>query len=185
MEEAYPSIRREIIQRSVINNEAPTSKFKGVGGDFALKRSVKTPVKQDDDKANLRCSHCGELRHTKEGCFKLFRYPEWWPESKKGGTKKKTGALASYSGEAEKRDNEEEKKGSVVIVMREGNFWEGKCRVRESDLFIPTKYEQHQTYLTQTQNNPNAFNTSSIKKYHYIFYCRAINTISYDLNDLL
>lgn len=31
-------------------------------------------------KIKLRCSCCGGSRHTKEGCFKLVGYPDWWDD---------------------------------------------------------------------------------------------------------
>lgn len=39
--------------------------------------------RKNDDKATLQCSHCGGTRHTKEECFKLIGYPEWWSDPKK------------------------------------------------------------------------------------------------------
>jgi transposase InsO family protein len=35
------------------------------------------------DKNQLMCSNCGNRRHTKENCFKLNGYPDWWAELKK------------------------------------------------------------------------------------------------------
>ncbi|KAJ0076192.1 hypothetical protein Patl1_34303 [Pistacia atlantica] len=40
----------------------------------------------------LKCSHCGNSRHTRDTCFKLHEYPDWWNDlqAKKGrdlGTK--------------------------------------------------------------------------------------------------
>ena len=32
------------------------------------------------------CTHCGNMKHTMETCFKLHGYPDWWHELK---TKKK------------------------------------------------------------------------------------------------
>ena len=28
------------------------------------------------------CKHCGNMKHTKETCFKLHGYPDWWHELK-------------------------------------------------------------------------------------------------------
>ena len=28
------------------------------------------------------CTHCGNMKHTKETCFKLHGYPDWWHELK-------------------------------------------------------------------------------------------------------
>lgn len=35
------------------------------------------------DKNNLRCTHCGMTRHTKDTCFRLVGYPEWWEDNHK------------------------------------------------------------------------------------------------------
>ena len=42
-----------------------------------------------EDKTHLKCSHCGGTKHTKEGCFKLIGYPEWWEDlrQRKAATK--------------------------------------------------------------------------------------------------
>ncbi|KAJ0045363.1 hypothetical protein Pint_05391 [Pistacia integerrima] len=34
----------------------------------------------------LKCSHCGNSRHTRDTCFKLHGYPDWWNDlqAKKG-----------------------------------------------------------------------------------------------------
>ena len=47
----------------------------------------------------LKCSHCGNLKHTRDTCFKLHEYPDWWNDfrAKKGrdvGTKDEGSATA-------------------------------------------------------------------------------------------
>ncbi|KAJ0927359.1 hypothetical protein HanRHA438_Chr04g0181931 [Helianthus annuus] len=39
------------------------------------------------DKSRLKCSHCGMSKHTKEQCFRLVGFPEWWTDSHKTGGK--------------------------------------------------------------------------------------------------
>jgi hypothetical protein len=34
-------------------------------------------------KKHLKCTHCGGTRHTKETCFEIHGYPDWWREGKK------------------------------------------------------------------------------------------------------
>ncbi|XP_047944376.1 uncharacterized protein LOC125190976 [Salvia hispanica] len=34
----------------------------------------------DEDKSKLVCSHCKRKRHTKDSCFELIGYPDWWEE---------------------------------------------------------------------------------------------------------
>ena len=34
-------------------------------------------------KNNYICTHCGETGHSKQRCYELIGYPEWWDFSKK------------------------------------------------------------------------------------------------------
>nr|GEV95689.1 hypothetical protein [Tanacetum cinerariifolium] len=40
-----------------------------------------------DDKSHLKCKECGMSRHTKEQCFRIVGYPDWWTDGNKKGTK--------------------------------------------------------------------------------------------------
>ncbi|KAG6424722.1 hypothetical protein SASPL_115142 [Salvia splendens] len=35
------------------------------------------------DKSKLVCSHCGKPKHTRETCFEVVGYPEWWEDGHK------------------------------------------------------------------------------------------------------
>ncbi|KAJ0927704.1 putative RNA-directed DNA polymerase [Helianthus annuus] len=37
------------------------------------------------DKSKLKCTHCGMMKHTKDQCFKLVGFPEWWNDGHKKG----------------------------------------------------------------------------------------------------
>ncbi|KAJ0615698.1 putative RNA-directed DNA polymerase [Helianthus annuus] len=51
------------------------------------------------DKSKLKCSHCGMLKHTKDQCFKLVGYPEWWNDGhKKTGVPAEKGKAAAAAG---------------------------------------------------------------------------------------
>ncbi|CAA0813941.1 Unknown protein [Striga hermonthica] len=60
-----------------------------VGAGFGAKGQRKPTTKEKLDRSKLVCTHCGMRKHTKEECFKLVGYPEWWGEghrtSGKGG----------------------------------------------------------------------------------------------------
>ncbi|XP_057529771.1 uncharacterized protein LOC130808310 [Amaranthus tricolor] len=86
VEEANASIRREVIRRHIMKTE-PSSDLEspGSGGVFSARGRT---YRRDDDKTHLKCTHCGGTRHTKNECFKLVGYPEWWPDTKKKGEKK-------------------------------------------------------------------------------------------------
>ncbi|CAA0832263.1 Unknown protein [Striga hermonthica] len=46
------------------------------------------------DKTKLVCSHCGMKKHTRETCFQLVGYPEWWEEGHRIATAKGKSAVA-------------------------------------------------------------------------------------------
>nr|GEV89569.1 hypothetical protein [Tanacetum cinerariifolium] len=39
------------------------------------------------DKSKLKSGECGMTGHTKEGCFRLINYPDWWTNGHKKDTK--------------------------------------------------------------------------------------------------
>ena len=67
----------------------PSSDFEApdTGGIFSVKGKT---YRRDDEKTHLKCTYCGGTRHTRNECFKLVGYPEWWPDSKKKGERKPT-----------------------------------------------------------------------------------------------
>nr|GFB07455.1 hypothetical protein [Tanacetum cinerariifolium] len=36
-----------------------------------------------DDKSHLKCEECGMHRHTKDQCFEIIGYPDWWTDGHK------------------------------------------------------------------------------------------------------
>ncbi|XP_042027341.1 uncharacterized protein LOC121774557 [Salvia splendens] len=38
--------------------------------------------KTEEEKLRLTCTHCGKKKHTRDTCFELHGYPEWWEEWK-------------------------------------------------------------------------------------------------------
>lgn len=35
---------------------------------------------QRDDRDKLKCSHCGGSRHTRDECYRIIGYSEWWSD---------------------------------------------------------------------------------------------------------
>ena len=79
---AYVTIRREISRRGIMTHTSSPGKIPSeIGRGLAVKRRSDASFRRDmEGKTHLRCSHCGGIRHTKEGCFKLIDFPEWWEE---------------------------------------------------------------------------------------------------------
>ncbi|KAJ9542006.1 hypothetical protein OSB04_028512 [Centaurea solstitialis] len=64
-----------------------------------------------EDKTHLKCDHCGMMKHTKEQCFRLVGYPDWWADGHKKGTKN----LGSEKGKPTADDNSTDRKKSHWI----------------------------------------------------------------------
>ncbi|KAL3510952.1 hypothetical protein ACH5RR_030353 [Cinchona calisaya] len=114
--EAYAMVRREIRRQTVMNDGGiPDQMAGGVG--LAMKSrsdSQSSPReffsaspwnKSGNNKRNAnaqKCEHCGGSKHTKETCFKIYGFPEWWSEyqNKKKGDSGKV-AVSAASGNTE------------------------------------------------------------------------------------
>ncbi|KAL6318435.1 hypothetical protein AAG906_041201 [Vitis piasezkii] len=92
MEQAYAQVRREDLRQSVMMMNEDT-----ISGGAMLSRGGHKPQHQlsfqtpSNGKPNITtkpkgegggCTHCGNTKHTKETCFKLHGYPDWWHELK-------------------------------------------------------------------------------------------------------
>nr|GEX00325.1 putative Gag-polypeptide of LTR copia-type [Tanacetum cinerariifolium] len=60
------------------------------GGD---RRGMKKKGKVAREK--LKCKNCGMTKHTKEQCFEILGYPDWWVGNKKGKSGKAAAAVGS------------------------------------------------------------------------------------------
>lgn len=94
VEQAYAQVRREDLRQSVMMTHEDT-----VSGSAMISRGGQKPQRPISFRAPSNgksitkslggeggCTHCGNMKHTKETCFKLHGYPDWWEELK---TKKK------------------------------------------------------------------------------------------------
>jgi hypothetical protein len=108
VEEAYAHVRREALRQVVMNagdHEPPPG---AVLASRGLKLGFSGPVPQHTGKFasktrsssdSLKCSHCGNMKHTRENCFQLHGYPDWWHELQ-ARKKKETGGTAEGTGKA-------------------------------------------------------------------------------------
>ncbi|KAB5521558.1 hypothetical protein DKX38_025877 [Salix brachista] len=84
IEECFNTIRREA-QRQVTMMGTKTT-----GESSSMAIISKTPFKsrnfraiEEAEKDKLRCSHCNGNRHTKDTCFEIHGYPDWFLEKRK------------------------------------------------------------------------------------------------------
>ena len=82
VEMAYATIRREISRRGIMTHTSSPEKIPSeIGSRLAVKHRLNFSFRRDmEDKTHLKCSHCAGSRHTKERCFKLIGFSEWWEE---------------------------------------------------------------------------------------------------------
>ncbi|RVW98674.1 hypothetical protein CK203_032168 [Vitis vinifera] len=100
VEQAYAHVRREALRQSIMITGSADVVSGAVLATKGLKlgSSVQPPTvhkgrpKSRTSSEGLKCSHCGNSKHTRDTCFKLHGYPGWWNDlwAKKGrdeGTK--------------------------------------------------------------------------------------------------
>ena len=58
-------------------------------GVLVLNKSNPTGPNSKQRTEDLKCSHCGNSKHTQDTCFKLHGYPNWWHELQLKKKKKK------------------------------------------------------------------------------------------------
>lgn len=97
VQQAYGNVRREAIRQSVmIKGGAPnTLALATKGFRFQETRSYANKNYASPDKSRLKCSHCGGNKHTKDQCFELIGYPEWWKGKKKQSDRGKAYTIAN------------------------------------------------------------------------------------------
>ena len=84
VEAAYATIRWKIARRRIMNGVSSLGTSPSeIGSVLAMRNKTLQRNREEDDRRKLRCTHCGGSRHTKEGCFKLVGYPDWWNDLQK------------------------------------------------------------------------------------------------------
>lgn len=93
VEQAYAYVHREVLQQAVMaskdSDEPPGAILASKGlrlGSTARVNSLKGGPNRSGSKKSkgvdeeMKCSYCGNSKHTREYCFKLNGYPNWWHE---------------------------------------------------------------------------------------------------------
>ncbi|KAH9689179.1 retrovirus-related pol polyprotein from transposon RE1 [Citrus sinensis] len=75
LEECYSLIRREDVRQSKLN--------KKVDSETSAMIARQQPQRKLVDKSSLHCTHCRKKGHTKEQCFEIIGYLDWWDTRKK------------------------------------------------------------------------------------------------------
>ncbi|KAL6319268.1 hypothetical protein AAG906_013942 [Vitis piasezkii] len=94
VEQAYAFVRREEVRQTVMISGADTSPgavmaSKGIKGSHHQMPPKPGALSLSSGKSNssfktkppsdgMKCTHCGNTKHTRDTCFKLHGYPDWW-----------------------------------------------------------------------------------------------------------
>ena len=92
LDAVYATKRREITCRGIMGGDSSSGRGPSeICSGMVVHHRSENSSSWREDRSFLKCSHCGGSRHTKDGCFKLIGYPEWWEELKqrKAATKAK------------------------------------------------------------------------------------------------
>ena len=105
LEETYAYVRRDAVRRTTINGEADHSESSAMvarrgkpqqrqihpKSDSVLNHVADQTRSSGSQKGSYEigvakpervCTHCGETEHTKNRCYELIGYPNWWDSSK-------------------------------------------------------------------------------------------------------
>ncbi|XP_078161983.1 uncharacterized protein LOC144557297 [Carex rostrata] len=101
VEEAFALVRKEEIRQKVmLNQEETNNSMVMLARELTMNKPSYYP--KPNYNQNMKpnklegCTYCHNPKHTKDKCYKLIGYPEWWKDPRK----KKQGEHQSQSGEA-------------------------------------------------------------------------------------
>jgi hypothetical protein len=104
LESTYAYVRREVQQRqtmggsrSISENAAMLTNQTRHPASSTKHRNTQPTVKS----SGLVCTHCGETNHSKQRCYEIIGYPEWWDFTKKPRKKIAGKAMVTSTNENE------------------------------------------------------------------------------------
>ncbi|OMO78630.1 hypothetical protein CCACVL1_14252 [Corchorus capsularis] len=80
---AYALVAQEERQQLVAASRLPSVEGAAFMTNNANKSNLNRKPTSNRDLSKLFCEHCKKTRHTKDSCFELLGYPEWWDKGKK------------------------------------------------------------------------------------------------------
>uniref|UniRef100_A0A2N9EIQ9 Integrase catalytic domain-containing protein n=1 Tax=Fagus sylvatica TaxID=28930 RepID=A0A2N9EIQ9_FAGSY len=160
IEQAYAHVRREDLRQSVMvsGEEAVASgsvmAIKGMksGQSQTLLKSGSFSRSKGHSDGN-KCTHCGSTKHTRDTCFKLHGYPDWWHELQ---ARKKRDAPAP-----------EDIPGRATVAM--ADFQLSLIPVTELSTSIPDQGNCSQVLCSSTTRNDGAWIIDSGATDHMTF----------------
>ncbi|WKA08566.1 hypothetical protein VitviT2T_026277 [Vitis vinifera] len=166
VEQAYAFVRKEDVRQIVMISGTDTTPggvmiSKGIKGShyqttpkpgaLSLSRG-KSKTKPPSD--GMKCTHCGNSKHTRDTCFKLHGYPDWWNDFQ-ARKKRETFANDDHTGRA-------------VVVTCDPSL--SLIPQVESSHDPSTSGTSGKTLHISTHNNDDDWILNSGATYHMTFY---------------
>ncbi|GKA90799.1 retrovirus-related pol polyprotein from transposon TNT 1-94 [Tanacetum coccineum] len=79
LEQSYQMVRRCSVHKQVMGTQTPISESLVMTLNYKRNQGKETRTPRLD----LECTHCGEKGHTKQRCYEVIGYPEWWDFTKR------------------------------------------------------------------------------------------------------
>ncbi|XP_071741920.1 uncharacterized protein [Rutidosis leptorrhynchoides] len=146
-EAAYAAIRKENANQTILGAKTGTTSNSGIGtglisstsqdldGVVLITRNQLRPntnqfayKDKNKDKDQLECTECGMKRHTRDQCFKVIGYPDWWADGHKKG-KTAVATVAATRGNPEVNNSGATTKGFWLLATEQPSSSGGKSEL--------------------------------------------------------
>ncbi|XP_078165548.1 uncharacterized protein LOC144560258 [Carex rostrata] len=89
LEQAFVRVRKEATRQEIMRKGYEGEVQSSVAMVSKGQRNFETNYNSNKfspyvDKSGLKCTYCGQTRHTKDQCFQLVGYPDWYKDKRKG-----------------------------------------------------------------------------------------------------
>lgn len=212
VETAYAAIRREIARLNILQTTS-SSESSEIGLGLVAREPAgrnkfrsESQKREKEDKSKLYCTNCNMKKHTKDTCFRLVGYPDWW---EKPGQRGKAAAAVGGQNAGDKSASPTSSSAAVggldagdkpaMSSAGLGGAAVGMEYVKETGkgfgsytpnpAIINPKYFKPCCFDVTTMNEtPKGYQARSPiprKMTDWIFDCGATDTMTYDPNDFL
>ncbi|KAH0698607.1 hypothetical protein KY284_012822 [Solanum tuberosum] len=114
LESTYAYVRREFQQRQTMGTSRPIPESSAMAVHRKKGHSNSSSGKSND----FICNHCGEKGHSKQRCYEIIGYPDWWDFSKK--PRQNINVNVSMAMQGHHRSTQEEKSQPIANVVHPG-----------------------------------------------------------------
>ncbi|KAG8387202.1 hypothetical protein BUALT_Bualt03G0228700 [Buddleja alternifolia] len=139
LEESYALIRREAVRRETLKGESGNSE------PAAMITQNKSRTAKGFQKSTYKCTQCNMTGHTKDCCYEIVGYPDWWDHNraprKKNSKKNPTAAVAETN-----IDGAEITSGLVTSTENSGKVFNVSTPVYNSTWIIDSGATNHMTF---------------------------------------